>query len=749
MKLFIHFRNKKIAKILLRGIFLFANTLTAQNKISIPSGVTINAATTDSRTWARSNSGEKYYVRSTAWSDYGTCWYWGLKDTLKGIINANNNKPPNMSCAGLSDLVLDPTQSAKDSGKLIFNGITTYKYVSNSSGGNYITGQVNVRLTIKITDTLGNFLKFTDIDSAHVVRADRNFNIIALLESFGPTNAMSCSSGYCGKWCPSILLFDVLQTDPNSSICTSLNLNSFWSLAVVSNATNTGPYCERETVKLQATGGNSSYWKDANGFKSNSYDTSFIAATGVNAYLFTAVTKLGCEDTTLTWVTVNPVPVTNFSINDTTQCFKNNSFEIQNLTTVSIGNFSNTWWFGDSVNSQITNANPTKNYLQNGNFTIKLLAVTPNGCKDSLTKNVFIYPMPIIQPSIDSTCVDKQIMCKGNIQSFGDSIKYELWTFKNGVVDSLENSNHIFTEYGVDTLRFEAISIHGCSSIDTLSHAIYSVPMANMLISDSSICSGSSIKFSTKSTNSFGKITNIQWDFGDNTTSTDSSIIKPYSVKNTMSYNVTLYVTGQGKCKDSLVKRIDVEELPKTCNLSAKPDYSAFFWGVKLNPKDSANAIGGQATVQYTFMIEGIDTVIDNGVNAQAIIKLPKDGNYNIKMKAKNMFGDSCFCESNNTVFNMNRLDLSKMQANSGINLMPNPIESTENITIQHQGYETLNDIQLLSMGGILIERLHPNSKLIGGSLRTELMHKPLLSGIYIVRIVFTGETISLPIIVK
>jgi hypothetical protein len=89
------------------------------------------------------------------------------------------------------------------------------------------------------------------------------------------------------------------------------------------------------------------------------------------------------------------------------------------------------------------------------------------------------------------------------------------------------------------------------------------------------------------------------------------------------------------------------------------------------------------------------------------------------------------------------------MKANKGIQLIPNPIGSTENIIIQHQINDTWNDIQLLTMGGILIERLHSQSQSMGASLRTELMHKPLVSGIYIVRIVFTGETISLPIIVE
>ena len=748
MKHFIFPQARKFTPLLLSILFMVNNNF-AQNKIAKPSTVTITAATTDSRTWARNSTGEKHSVKSNSWQLYGTCWYWGLKDTLKGVINGYNTAPPNMTCNGLTNLIIDPSQSSKDSGRLVFTGNTTYKYIGSSSGNNYITNSLKVRLTVKISDTLGNFLRFTDIDSAHVTRANKNFNIQLLLETLAPSDALNCAGGYCNKWVPSILLFDILQTDPNSSICTSLNINSFWSVNLSASASNSGPYCEKDTVYLKGSGGNTAKWTSSYSFTSTHYDTLTKLQFGTYPYLLTATAKLGCQDTAETWVTVNASPRAQFSLNQNNQCFNNNAFVVTNTSAIDNGQYSFTWNFGDSTVSAVQNPSPSKSYINSGGYTIVLKLSSDKGCTDSFKTYVNVYPMPIINPFIDSTCAGSTQICKGNNAAFGDTLLNNIWEFSNGSTDTLENSLHIFAKPGIDTVVYRCSSIHQCTSTATLYHPVFSYPKTIMAYSDSSICSGNTIQFSSKSTNTFGNINQILWDFGDNATSNTNPTNKTYWVSKTTSYNVTLYITGDGKCKDSLVKRIDVEEMPKTCNLSAKPDYSTYFWGVKLYPKDSSNIIGGQANVNYTFIVEGIDTVESNGINANALVQLPKDGNYNIKIIARNAFGDSCFCISTATVFTMNRLDIKQLANNHGIQMMPNRIGGTDNIVIEHSGNETLKEVQILSMGGVLIERFAPQGQKDGNKQRYNLEHKPLLEAIYFVRFMFSGDIVTLPLCIE
>ena len=194
--------------------FLSASLL-GQTRISKPSAIKIVTKIADTRALAFYTTGQTYTIKSDSWSKYGNCWYWGLKDTLVKVINASNSNPPNMACSNLSSVIINTSISKPDSGLLVFTGYTSYKYVTTYSYGNYVTNGVQVRLWIQLTDTFGKKLAFTDIDSAYIVRANKDFRIKAYLEALGPGDALNCNTfGSCNAWVPAIKLFDYMHTDP-------------------------------------------------------------------------------------------------------------------------------------------------------------------------------------------------------------------------------------------------------------------------------------------------------------------------------------------------------------------------------------------------------------------------------------------------------------------------------------------------------------------------------------------------------
>jgi len=91
-----------------------------------------------------------------------------------------------------------------------------------------------------------------------------------------------------------------------------------------------------------------------------------------------------------------------FTINNANQCFAGNSFIFNDTTLTTLGTLTRKWYFGAGVNDTSILVNPTKVYSSFGTYSVKLVATGSNGCADSVTKIVTVYPKPIVGYTINS-----------------------------------------------------------------------------------------------------------------------------------------------------------------------------------------------------------------------------------------------------------------------------------------------------------------------------------------------------------
>ncbi len=728
-------------------IVLLPNLGVSQSKIRTPRVVKITPKNSDTRTLAYVPGGQSYLVSSDSWSMYGTCWYWGMKDTLPNIINGSNSNPPNMACSGLSALIINPSLSKPDSGRLIYTGSTFYKYVSNSSYGNYIKNSVSVRLSIKLTDTFGSPLSFTDIDSAYVYRASKNFKVQVFLEALGPADALNCYLyGSCNNWVPAIKLFDYLHTDPYTSICTSVDLGNFWEISTKASAFNTGPYCSGDTIELNGSGGASPTWKLSDSTIGYTSKLRLPNATSPVTFKFFTTGKWGCMDTTSTTVLINPNPEVAFNINDSVQCLEKNSFDFLNATKLKTGSFTSTWEINNPKTTTDSQSIVGYTFKSIGTYTIKLVVKSNFGCMDSLQKNIVLNANPEVNPQVDSTCIYRSANCFGNGRITNDSIVKFDWIFSDGSTLDQENGKIQFLKYGKIKGILEATSSNGCTGKDSVEVNVYSTPTVDFNFKpNGNICSGTAIDFSSMSTNNFGKIEDHHWDFGDNSGSKLENLTKWYYVKNTTSFNVTLVVTGEGNCKDSIVKRVDIQENPKTCKFDATSDYGNGYWGIKMKPMDSLNVVGGEANVEYEFIIVGVDTILSTGSLAEALFKLNVDGTYNLKIKARSTLGGKCSCESNIIPFKLDRL-YTVENGNATINYYPNPIESGNDLYISQHLNQRINKVLLFSNNGSVMTEWNIFNK---EGQPISLPIPTLSSGVYFLQLYTEINNYQLPLFIK
>ena len=138
---------------------------------------------------------------------------------------------------------------------------------------------------------------------------------------------------------------------------------------------------------------------------------SYKTANSFNIKLITT-SNLGCKDTFSRTAIIYPQANPGFSINDSVQCLKGNSFSFADQT-ASFPTINNRLWkFGDGKTD--TSLSALHQYLASGTFQVSLITNTTDGCKDTAKKNVFVNPAPDTAISVNAI-----VQClKGNNFSF-------------------------------------------------------------------------------------------------------------------------------------------------------------------------------------------------------------------------------------------------------------------------------------------------------------------------------------------
>ena len=124
---------------------------------------------------------------------------------------------------------------------------------------------------------------------------------------------------------------------------------------------------------------------------------------------------------------------------------------------------SNQVWELDNGNGTVTVAGtPVKRYYPKiGSYPVKLMVVNANGCKDTLTKDIYINDLPVISAGADTV-----ICLKDAAQLQGSGGVSYLWGPANAGLSCLDCPNPL--AYAIDTTQYVVIGTdaNGCSDTD-------------------------------------------------------------------------------------------------------------------------------------------------------------------------------------------------------------------------------------------------------------------------------------------
>ena len=245
-------------------------------------------------------------------------------------------------------------------------------------------------------------------------------------------------------------------------------------------------------------------------------------------------------DTAYVQITIVPPPSVTLSLSPDTICAGATAYF--NETTTGGANFFQ-WNFGTGGGYQVTGpGDQARVYGTPGTYQISYTASIQGataGCADTATVQLVVLPSPTAQFTLvpDAAC-DSLTTTITNTSIGGNA---QVWHFGDGTNSSLQSPPpHMYGSVGDYTVALTVSNAQGCSDIHTEQVHVYAPPQVQ--IGTQNVCVGSAGVFSDLTVTAPGNpVVQWQWDFGDGTTSNDTTPVHTYATSG--SYTVTLTVT--------------------------------------------------------------------------------------------------------------------------------------------------------------------------------------------------------------
>lgn len=301
--------------------------------------------------------------------------------------------------------------------------------------------------------------------------------------------------------------------------------------------------CKNSVTTLSATvsGGSSVYsytWMPGN----ISSPTLNVNHTSTTIYTLSVKDNGGCASTVTTAVTIDPI-VANFNYSQN-PC--NGSFTISNTST---GALNHNWNFGDGNTS--TNNQPQHSYSSPGTYSISLIAVSNNGCNDTVKKIITIGSL------VSSNFTTQLTICDTTVNLVNNSVggASYLWRFGDGTTSTLQNPiSHTYSLSGTFNIWLIVSNASGCKDSTLKTVSIIKSSLAGFNITSDPCLK----QVNVVNTSSYA--TTYDWQFGDGNSSFISAPTHTYL--NTGTYSITLIINAGLTCSATITKSIAINNGP-------------------------------------------------------------------------------------------------------------------------------------------------------------------------------------------
>jgi PKD repeat protein len=179
-----------------------------------------------------------------------------------------------------------------------------------------------------------------------------------------------------------------------------------------------------------------------------------------------------------------------------------------------ISNWS--WSFGDTNTSVLQN--PMNQYTDTGNYSVALTVSDNNGCSDTISKTIIVYPNPTVYFTTSKACTYNEITFTDSSTISSTQIIDWTWNFGDGtILGGVQDPQHIFTQSAAYPVQLIATTDQGCRDSIIKLIAVDESPEFQLLTSKA--CFGNPNSFNFTPIGSVVTNPGYNWDFGDSTSS--------------------------------------------------------------------------------------------------------------------------------------------------------------------------------------------------------------------------------------
>ncbi|MCF8270031.1 MAG: gliding motility-associated C-terminal domain-containing protein [Crocinitomicaceae bacterium] len=212
------------------------------------------------------------------------------------------------------------------------------------------------------------------------------------------------------------------------------------------------------------------FWSASDGYTSN--DTTFnhvFPGPGSYTVEMIVTNTANCVDTVNTVVEVFENPVAGFGFDDVclgqTAVFEATSSLLGGDTITNYWYVNNDTLVGDTV---------TVNFNGPNNYLVSLLAMTQNGCIDTMSQSFTVFNNPTANFAVVESCIDQAVQFNNTTTGISNSTTFE-WMYNNQILDTTVDFSYIFNTPG--THNISLIATDSFSAVvqcdDTISYTFF------------------------------------------------------------------------------------------------------------------------------------------------------------------------------------------------------------------------------------------------------------------------------------
>jgi gliding motility-associated-like protein len=335
-----------------------------------------------------------------------------------------------------------------------------------------------------------------------------------------------------------------------------------------------------------------------NGSTVSSLNTALLENLNTIVYHHTDLN--GCTDSIPITVVVNDSTLINLQLMDL--CIDALPVDLVAASSHGAGLFTAS--YDGSTNDTLTTFDPSAivSYpLISTDFIVQYQYQNAAGCWNLTSDTLGVHPLPVVGMAVGEACEGLLVSIQNTTTIGSGNINSQLWEIIGyGVDTSWVPSAVSYANYGDFPITLTATSDQGCTA--TTSDTIHIHPYPQLDLVSGPVCFLEDVTVQNNSTIAQGAINGVQYAWGDNTTSSDTSMLVAHNYTNWGAYSIAVQAGSDAGCVSYDTLHVQVHPLPEPHMILT--DHCL---GTQTTISDSSTiAQGSIATVAWSVPAEGI-----------------------------------------------------------------------------------------------------------------------------------------------